>query len=219
MFVPAGLELAALAPAKVVRMLIRPIFLERAAASCPGEKLLCRLHIDAAAQHGVRAFEVSEQYVPRIDALVGQIGRELDHRQPGYLAMAQLKLAELLLLLSRSVTDAGHDAAHRGLTIEGLMVYVEENYSDDFSLADLARLCDLSAGYLSRAFRQTCGTPLFEYINRIRIQKACLLLKRSNMPVIEIAYAVGYNNLSFFNRYFRKLMRVSPSQYRNFAKK
>ncbi len=97
--------------------------------------------------------------------------------------------------------------------------YIEQNYSDDFILGELAQLCSLSPGYLSRAFRQSTGRPLFEYINRIRIQKACLLLKRSKMPIIEIAFSVGYNNLSFFNRYFRKLMRISPRQYRNFAKK
>ena len=51
----------------------------------------------------------------------------------------------------------------------------------------------------------------------VRIQKSCLLLKRSDMPILDVAYAVGYNNISFFNRYFRKIMKMSPREYRRYA--
>ena len=59
----------------------------------------------------------------------------------------------------------------------------------------------------------------FEYINRIRIQKACLMLKRGNLQITEIAFAVGYNNLSFFYRYFSKIMKMTPREYRAIAQK
>lgn len=60
---------------------------------------------------------------------------------------------------------------------------------------------------------------MFEYLNRIRIQKSCLFLKRSSMSIVEIAFSVGYNNLSHFNRYFRRIMGMSPREYRNRSKK
>jgi AraC-like DNA-binding protein len=58
--------------------------------------------------------------------------------------------------------------------------------------------------------------PLFEYINRTRIRKACLLLRQPGLPVTAIALDVGYNSVSFFNRYFRRVMNVSPREYRRF---
>ena len=70
--------------------------------------------------------------------------------------------------------------------------------------------CGLNPSYFSRAFKREIGVSVFELINSVRIQKACVMLKRTDMPIIEVAYAVGYNNISFFNRYFRKIMNASP---------
>ncbi len=55
---------------------------------------------------------------------------------------------------------------------------------------------------------------MVESINRARIQKGCQLLKRSQATIVEIAMAVGYNNLSHFNRYFRRIVGMSPRDYR-----
>ncbi|HAE22166.1 MAG TPA: hypothetical protein DCG47_07575 [Spirochaetaceae bacterium] len=66
----------------------------------------------------------------------------------------------------------------------------------------------------SRRFKELAGCPLFEFINRQRIKRACALLKSSGLSIIEIAEAVGYNNLSFFNRYFLRIVGVSPREYR-----
>jgi AraC-like DNA-binding protein len=67
----------------------------------------------------------------------------------------------------------------------------------------------------SRRFKDSAGCPLFEFINRQRISRACALLKSSGMSIIEIAEAVGYNNLSFFNRYFLRIIGLSPRAYRS----
>jgi hypothetical protein len=72
---------------------------------------------------------------------------------------------------------------------------------------------------VTRLFARQTGMHMFEYLNRVRIQKSCLLLKRSSMSIVEIAFAVGCNNLSHFNRYFRRIMEMSPRAYRNSRKK
>lgn len=73
-----------------------------------------------------------------------------------------------------------------------------------------------SSSYFSRLFRNEVGMPLFEYINRTRIRKACVMLRRADISVTQIAFDVGYNSVSFFNRYFRRIMHLTPREYRRY---
>ena len=103
--------------------------------------------------------------------------------------------------------------------MEDVITYIQENYTQNISLDEIADRCALNRSYFSRAFHNAAGMPLFEFINRIRVRKSCILLKRTNQSIIDIAFATGYNNISFFNRYFKKIMKISPREYRNRAKK
>ena len=143
---------------------------------------------------------------------------EIREKQAGWRESALLRLGLLIVQLSRSALQST-DSPDTRISVEDLPRYVEEHYSDDFSLDDLANRCRVTPGQLSRGFKQLTGQPLFSFINDIRIEKACGLLKRTRMTVLEISFAVGYNNVSFFNRYFRKLMGTAPSEYRKTAQR
>lgn len=148
-------------------------------------------------------------------SLLGHIEREGREKRSGYEAMQKLKLVELLMLLYRSAQPAGGgQPGFARFTIEDAVRYVQDRYAEELSLADLASRFGFNPSYFSRLFALKTGTPLFEYVNRLRIQKSCLLLKRSRMSILEIAFSVGYNNLSHFNRYFRRIMGESPREYR-----
>jgi AraC-like DNA-binding protein len=150
-------------------------------------------------------------------ALFEELAREFRDRADHYQLMIQCRLMELFVMLGRVRGRPGGRAEEpvRPGNMNSLIRHIQEHYTDEFSLEDLAGRMGLSPAYFSRLFHEKTGRPLFEFINSIRIQKACQLLKRTDLPIIEIAYAVGYNNLSFFNRYFRKLMRLSPREYKN----
>lgn len=92
--------------------------------------------------------------------------------------------------------------------------YLERMYHHPLSLDGLADETGFSTSYLSRYFKNQTGMCLFEYINKLRIKRACFLLKNTNKKIIEIAYEVGYNNISFFTRYFKKTLHISPVEYR-----
>ncbi|MBN2353351.1 MAG: helix-turn-helix domain-containing protein [Spirochaetales bacterium] len=149
--------------------------------------------------------------------LFDHLSRENDERPCHYRLMIECRLTELLVLLARcrEGPDERPEPAGRSSGLAAIVSHIEEHYTDEFSLEDLAARAGLAPAYFSRRFHEKTGTPLFEFINSIRVRKACQLLKRTDLPIIEIAYAVGYNNLSHFNRYFRKLMRVSPREYKN----
>jgi AraC-like DNA-binding protein len=145
---------------------------------------------------------------------------EFEDQKPEYRSMIRLKLQEVLLILYRTGKAVQNTPPIRGGPgIAEIKHYIDDNYEENFTLPAMARRCGLNTSYFSRAFREEVGMPPFEYINRIRVQKSCLLLKRTDMTILEIALSVGYNNVSFFNRYFRKIMKMSPREYRNLIQK
>ena len=146
--------------------------------------------------------------------------QEYGEKNHGYQSMIRIKFMELLLTLYRANPPSETDQESRpaGKNINDIIDFINERYSDNLTLNEIARQSELNPSYLSRAFREATGMALFEYINRIRIHKSCMLLKQTSMSIIEIAYSVGYNNISHFNRYFRKTMRMSPRQYKNYIK-
>lgn len=142
--------------------------------------------------------------------------KENAERRPEYEAMIRLKLLEIILIFSRNLerNSTQPNDAPLHFNARNLKLYLEEHYSGQLTLDDLARRFGLNPAYLSRAFSRESGYTIVEYINRIRIQKSCILLKRSQASILEIAMAVGYNNLSHFNRYFRRIMETNPRDYR-----
>jgi AraC-like DNA-binding protein len=148
--------------------------------------------------------------------IFAQLGREAEARCAGFEAMVRLKLMEALLMLSRGLTPAAviAPATPARLHPDDAMRYIQEHYADQLFPAQIAELFGHNPSYFSRLFHQRVGMTLVEFINRIRIQKSCQLLKRSDAGITEIALAVGYNNISHFNRFFRRLMGMTPRESR-----
>jgi len=98
--------------------------------------------------------------------------------------------------------------------LKTILEQLHRNYHQDWDLDSLSRLVGWNPDYLSRNFSKTLGHPVIEHLNRVRIQEACHLLRTTDQPILDIALAVGYNNISFFNRTFRRLRTCSPREYR-----
>lgn len=81
-------------------------------------------------------------------------------------------------------------------------------------LETVARVAGLTPKSFCRFFRANTGKTLIEYVNAMRVGEACRLLVETGRPVTEIAFAVGFNNLSNFNRRFRELKGLSPREFR-----
>jgi AraC-like DNA-binding protein len=137
------------------------------------------------------------------------------------LPIIRLKVLELLLLLGAD-RGGGRDPAAEAkprFRAAQLMAYIEERYAESFSLDDLAARFALNPSYLSRAFKADSGYTIVEYVNKVRIQRSCVLLKRSSASILDIALAVGYNSLSHFNHYFRRITGSSPREFRSRSRK
>jgi AraC-like DNA-binding protein len=96
--------------------------------------------------------------------------------------------------------------------------FIEQHWAEELSLGKVARATNTSANYFSEKFKEATGTTFVKYVARKRFEKAAALLRDADLRVSEIAFAVGFQSLSQFNRVFKKLAGKSPRDYRAAAR-
>lgn len=92
--------------------------------------------------------------------------------------------------------------------------FIQQNATDAISLSKVAKAVNISPTHLSEKFKQVTGINFVDFVARTRFDKACQLLHDRQLRVSEIAFAVGFQSLSQFNRVFKKLAGKSPRTYR-----
>lgn len=98
--------------------------------------------------------------------------------------------------------------------IERARHHIRDHSGDELSLGTVARVVNMSASYFSGKFKQATGMNFVEYVARTRVEKARNLLQNPHLRVSEIAFEVGFQSLSQFNRAFKKVTGLAPCEYR-----
>lgn len=98
--------------------------------------------------------------------------------------------------------------------IETIHEYIMHHYLEEIDLKKLASLVNMAEGSLCRFFKMKVGITLFEYLNKIKVEYACKLLMDPDLSILKVGLDSGFNNLSHFNKQFRKNTGVTPSEYR-----
>ncbi|MHC5227934.1 AraC family transcriptional regulator [Enterococcus sp. LJL99] len=99
--------------------------------------------------------------------------------------------------------------------LNDVMTYIEKHLTDEISYDELAKLAHCSTYHFQRMFSYMAGVPLSEYIRRRRMSLAAVDLQTTDMKVIDIALKYGYNSPTAFNRAFKTIHQISPSETRN----
>jgi AraC-like DNA-binding protein len=125
----------------------------------------------------------------------------------------------LLQIFAGHLAQLGQQIALQNKENEPLPVskarqWVVAHFEDSVSLAAAAQAVNLSAKYFSDVFRKATGIPFVEYVARVRVEKAKNLLLNPQLCISEIAFEVGFQSLSQFNRSFRRHAGTSPTDYR-----
>lgn len=92
--------------------------------------------------------------------------------------------------------------------------FIKTNQAEDLSLGQVAKAVNTSTFYFCKMFKKATGLNFTEYLSRVRVEKAKNLLLNPNLRVSEIAFEVGFQSLTHFNRVFRKITGQSPTAYR-----
>ncbi|WP_338066012.1 AraC family transcriptional regulator [Marinomonas primoryensis] len=98
--------------------------------------------------------------------------------------------------------------------INTVVDYVSKNYSQDITLSGVASLICMSDSHFSRFFKKATGNRFIEFVNRVRISRACSLLIETDQQIATICFQVGFNNVANFNRRFHELKGVTPRDFR-----
>lgn len=96
-----------------------------------------------------------------------------------------------------------------------VLKYVENNYPEKITIADIAEVAGFSESHFMRYFKETMGTSFIDYLKDYRLTMAARLLQSSDNAIIDIASDVGFDNISYFNRSFKAKYGVSPRNYRS----
>jgi len=116
--------------------------------------------------------------------------------------------------IRRVLTHSSSLPQPTSLLVKQASAYIQQNYTRSFSLIELSESIGVSKSYLSRIFKTDTGISLWDYLNRFRIQKAKELLLLTDESITEVAADVGYEDVSYFSRVFRKIAGCSPRAYR-----
>lgn len=98
--------------------------------------------------------------------------------------------------------------------VQRIKAFMQEHLAEDLSLRRVAEHVYLSPVYVSRLFKQATGENFIDALKRMRVDKACQLLRNPDMRVYEIAQATGYNSSKYFMKVFKEYTRTTPTEYR-----
>jgi len=156
---------------------------------------------------------------PVMDIILQSIIRESSERRPHYKeslnGWLRLFITEMLRL-----TEAEEEARRRRqetAMIEGALEYVSLHYPEEIKITQLAAACSISESHFRRLFTKIMNMKPGEYINLVRIQKACEFLSKTQKSMEAISQMCGYASVSAFNRNFRRILDTSPNQWKKAA--
>lgn len=127
-------------------------------------------------------------------------------------------LYSLLSVFIRYYDDKERTKDVQMLYVEQAQKYIEKNYSYSITVEDVAAYVGISRSHLFRSFKLYTGKAPKEYLSEYRIEKACDLLRETELSISTIAYSVGFDNNLYFSKVFKKYRKVSPSVYRRLKK-
>jgi len=161
--------------------------------------------------------------------LKGALGRELSnemhktHQEEGYgRVTGLLDLLQKMAVSPRNLVPlSGFAALSTSVPVdtrlERVFDYIYENFTGEVTFEHAVQLACMTPSAFSRHFRKSTTVPFTEFLNRLRISNACRLLIKTDEPITKVAFACGYDNLSYFNRQFKLIANRSPREFRSLA--
>ncbi len=129
-------------------------------------------------------------------------------------------LSALYKLIAKWLKDSQHNTMElpqrkpRLIPFERAVLYLQEHFSEQISLKDIANAAELSEKYFGEYFKNVTGETPIQYLNKYRIEKSAEALREDEKSITEIALECGFNDLSYFIKTFRKHYGTSPGNYR-----
>lgn len=166
---------------------------------------------------GVMKFLLKPTNIEELKAAVVDVTAVIDEEQSKEEDLETLrKKVGIYEALKDDEKDSSEEEPHRiKYLAKQAIVYIKEHYSEKIDLQSVADQLYISTWYLSKLFKQEIGSSFVTVLNEVRIAEARRLLTESNLKVYEICEEVGYQDVPYFTRTFKKYTGTTPNKYRN----
>lgn len=167
-----------------------------------------------------RGFQHRLPQMEQAGALMAEMETEFEDREAGYRLILKASLLKLLALLYRGFAQTESSAEqvrafqNTYKDLAPALFYIDTHLGEPIRLAQLAKEVSLHPNYFSTLFSSLMGMTVSEYILRHRLRRAAGLLASSEKSVLSVAQECGFNNVSYFNRVFRRHFSLTPTEYR-----
>lgn len=164
---------------------------------------------------GVRNYLLKPLDDEELESTILRIGRELSGRRERRLreeTMDEGSRSALMLFREYSMEDREEPAARY---VSGAVSFIHESYQRNLSVEEAAERQKISAGYLSRIFKKETGYTFIDYLMYYRVKRAADLLRTSDLKIYEVADMVGYADQRYFSQVFRRVVGMTPRQFKD----
>ena len=181
----------------------------------PGFHALFSIEPAFRVQHKLQSrLQLSERQLNHVNSLLRNLTYETARRNPGYRVMATGLFMQLAVYLSRCYSSEPTEESIGLLRIGDAIAHIETHYAENITLDELAEKSHLSKRHFQRIFHDCIGRPPIDHLMHVRIQKAAELLRVTERSITEIAFDCGFQDSNYFTRCFRKVMDLTPREYR-----
>jgi AraC family L-rhamnose operon transcriptional activator RhaR len=140
---------------------------------------------------------------------------EYKARRTGFITVMQACVEQLFVYMHRAKFDRLPQVPQTSMnSIENLLTYIRMNCSNPITLVEAASKLSLSERQLQRQLKKLTGMSFTTYVQHARLEACCQYLRESSDKISDIAALVGYQDMKFFNQLFKKMIGVTPRQYR-----
>jgi AraC-like DNA-binding protein/mannose-6-phosphate isomerase-like protein (cupin superfamily) len=208
-------------PVRMIVVHFLPILLFEMAPGGDGARILSRFTSSRSISQ--RVIKPPRGLQRRFASLFESMAREFDHPRFGSDLCVRSRLMDALVELLRWEDSAGGAIPHQPVSsdwgqIEKILNFIYRHYTEPLYIEQIAREVGLSTENLHTLFCDTFGMTCVQYLRAYRISHAASLLCLPGSRVTEVAFAVGFETLSYFNTSFRRFQGMSPRDYMRFQK-
>lgn len=159
------------------------------------------------------------QQITKIPVIIDLLIDEVRRREAGYIQSLQALTTKLLLETARSVTNVSANTTLesdiQSTIVREVIQYMKDNYPHPIQIRDIATQVHMSERHVSRLFLKATNQTIKTYLTDLRLDKACNLLLKVNIPITEVARQTGYPDMRYFSTLFRRQFGITPSAFRH----
>lgn len=158
----------------------------------------------------------SHPMYPELSSCLNRADKVCSTFEKGYKLAIKGFLFEFFYVIFHNSEDTVVEKYSKHLNkIKEVLKYIETHYHDPITIEEIAGVCGYSPSHFMRFFKNALGTSFIDYLNDYRLLMASRMLMSSDENILNIATDCGYDNLSYFNRIFKRRYGMPPSHYRN----